>query len=288
MTHNQIEYAKLVESRRHNTATEQQAVNELKNEYAKLAETIRNNDLNYDINNSKLAQAYAQLDEQTRHNIAEEANTLKRIAEEARHNGVSESTTLQELAEKARNNNLTYRSKLLGNITDLATKGGILSTLGVGQLATALQLELEVMLGQSSIEQSVTKTWTVDDNASNKTKVTTGTKSGEVPISRPSNATKVNGFSNTKSESTRGESYKKKYENEIPEDFSSSKGPSSTNSKVSTIIISPKANDASVKITSGSEHGKTSGGTNYSSSGGIKSSGTIYSGSMSSGPGVGL
>lgn len=292
MTHNQIEYAKLKESVRHNQATESQAKDELQQEYAKLNEAIRNNDLNYDVNQSKLYLAYQELDEKTRHNIAEEAATLKKIAEEARHNGVAENTTLQQLAEDARNHNLTYRSKLFDQLTTLSTKSGILSTLGVSQIAQALQLELELVLGQNKISSAYEKSWVQDDTSS-----ITGTKSGKVPVQDPSNATRVSGF-NTSQASTHSNNQKvsrnKKEENEIPSDFSSSKGPdnevrSTTKSNDSNrVIITPSANSASTRIVSGSEHGKTSGGTNYSSSGGIRSSGTIYSGSMTSGPGVGL
>lgn len=314
MTNNQISYANYLEQKRHNLATEKVSSDTL-SESARhnmageaisrstLSETIANNLRNYDVNVTKndiQSLANDQLNVREIAKLSETIrNNLTNYLETNRHNMKTEE--IQSMANtikglKTAADPWTMLASILGLFDDSIINQLYGSTSGISKTKNKIDDLLNNLFNRSNSSSGNTS----DSNESAKpskhrgTKPTPGFSGGEVNHSSFSGGTGVSS-SPTTTKGRGGKEYVKDDKDEIPLDYSNSKGPTSSSSKTTSYAI-PSANSttestkgstvSSYSIPDANNHGRTSGGTNYTASGGLHSSGVIYSGSTSVGPGV--
>ena len=306
MTNNQISYANYLEQKRHNLATEkvssdtlsESARHNLASEnisQSTLSETIANNLRNYDVNVTKNDIQSLANDQLNIREIAKLSETIRNnltnYLETNRHNMRTEE--IQTMANTIKgletaSDPWTMLASILGLFSDDIINQLYGSTSGISKTKNKLDDLLNTLLNKSNSSSDNSS-----QSSKHRGKQATRGFSGEQISNGHFGGGQGSASSSTSNKGRGGKALEK---DEIPSDYSSSKGPSSSSAK-SASYATPSANNSVAESTKSSNvsnysipdannHGRTSGGTDYTASGGLHSSGVIYSGSTNVGPGV--
>lgn len=155
MTKNQIEYVKVLETKRSNlenerlTGARDTAAREAK--LVELAESRRHNQATEALTSQDLSIRKGSLDESIRHNQIMEGTERDKLSETSRHNREQERATIIDLGEKSRHNQVTETESARHN---QATEGEIKRHNLVGEVTDAGRLTLDTVTREQQMAET--------------------------------------------------------------------------------------------------------------------------------------